>query len=297
MGGGGRDYDGDDFGDGRIARGMRLTRKAWDLLADRRDLWLLPLISAVALSIAVAAVFVPVLHETQDQSTRVSIFIAGAATTLPVTLISAFFNVAFLHVLNEHLNGREVPLRAGLRYACSRLVPILMWSLLATFVGLIFSALQNLRGGEIVGRVVGWLGGLAWALATFFVIPALAYERIGIRDALRRSASTFKERWGEQATGQMVIGAGFAIAMIPGIVAASIAGVMIGDGNVDGGIVVAVVAAVLLVPMIAASSAVTEAFALVVYRQQATGELAAPFTQSDVDSALKRRKPRFWRRG
>jgi hypothetical protein len=275
---------------------MRLTRKAWELVGDRRDLWLLPLMSAVALTIAVAAVFVPVLYETSDQSARVSIFAATAAATLPLTLVTTFFNVAFLHVVNEHLDGREVPLRAGLRYACSRLGAIVMWSLLATFVGLVFNALQNLRGGEIVGRLVGWLGGLAWALATFFVVPALVYDRVGVRDALRRSASTFKKRWGEQATGQIVIGAGFGLAMIPGLVAVVVASVLFGTGNTAGGVAAAVVAGVLIVPLIAASSAVTELFGLVVYREQTTGALAAPFTQADLDSALKRRKPPFWRR-
>jgi membrane-anchored glycerophosphoryl diester phosphodiesterase (GDPDase) len=275
---------------------MRLTRKAWDLLADRRDLWLLPLISAVAVTIAVAAVFVPVMDGTRDESARVSIFVATAAATLPLTLVSTFFNVAFLHVVNEHLDGREVPLRAGLRYALSRLGAIVMWSLLATFVGLIFSALQNLRGGEIIGRLVGWIGGLAWALATFFVVPALVYDRVGVRAAMRRSASTFKKRWGEQVTGQIVIGAGFGLAMIPGLIAVVIASVLFGTGDTAGGVAAAVVAGVLIVPLIAASTAVTELFGLVVYRQAMTGQLPAPFTEGDVDSALKRRKPPFWRR-
>jgi hypothetical protein len=282
--------------EGRIARGMRLTRKAWDLLSDRRDLWLLPLMSAVAVTIAVAAVFVPVMDGTRDESARVSVFVATAAATLPLTLVTTFFNVAFLHVVNEHLDGREVPLLAGLRYALSRLGAIVMWSLLATFVGLIFNALQNLRGGEIIGRLVGWLGGLAWALATFFVVPALVYDRAGVRGAMRRSASTFKKRWGEQATGQIVIGAGFGLAMIPGIIAASVAGALFGAGNTQGGVAAAVIAGVLIVPLIAASTAVSELFGLVVYRQSMTGALPAPFTESDVDSALKRRKPPFWRR-
>ncbi len=296
MGGGGRDYGDDDFQGGRIARGMRLTRKSWELLADRRDLWLLPAISAVALTIAAIAIFIPVLYGTRHEGMRVSMLAATGASILPFTLISTFFNVAFLHVVNEHLEGREAPVRAGVRYACARIVPIVMWSLLAAFVGLIFSALENARGGEILGRVLSWLGGLAWALATFCVVPALAYERVGVREALRRSASTFKKRWGEQATGEIVIGAGFGLAMIPGAIAAGVAGTMISEGNISGGIVAGAIATVLLVPVIAASSAVSEVFALVVYRQETTGTLAAPFTPSDVESALKRRKPPFWRR-
>jgi hypothetical protein len=112
------------------------------------------------------------------------------ATALPFTLISTFFNVGFLHMVDAHLDGREPTVRDGLRHAWSRIGAVVAWSLLATLVGVAFRALENVRGGELAGRLLSALGGLAWALGTFFVVPALTLEPIGVRDALRRSAAT-----------------------------------------------------------------------------------------------------------
>ena len=283
--------DGIDAEEGRIARGMRLTGLAWRVLGERRSLWILPAISTVATMMATVAIFLPVLDATRTESSRVSMFVAMAAAALPLSLISTFFNVSFLHVVAAHLDGRELTARDGLRHARSRIGAIVAWSLLSTLVGLLFRALEVVRGGELVGRLLSALGGLAWALATFFVVPALALEPIGVRQALRRSTTAFRKRWGEQVSGEIVIGAGFGLAAIPGCVVASIAFMAIDRGDVVNGSIGMVVAAVLLTPVLVAAAATTELFALIVYRHASGAGLPAPFTEADLDAAFKRRKP------
>jgi len=49
-----------------------------------------------------------------------------------------------------------------------------------------------------------WLVDAAWALATFFVLPALAVEDAGAVAAARRSASVIRSRWGESVVGEFV---------------------------------------------------------------------------------------------
>jgi hypothetical protein len=283
--------DGIDAEEGRITRGMRLSGLAWRVLRERRSLWILPAISTVATAIAAVAIFLPVLDATRTEASRVSMFAAMAAAALPLSLISTFFNVGFLHVVAAHLDGRELSAWDGLRHARSRLGAIVAWSLLSTLVGVLFRALEVVRGGELVGRLLSALGGLAWALATFFVVPALALEPIGVRQALRRSTTTFRKRWGEQVSGEIVIGAGFGLAAIPGVVAATAAFVAIDRGDTVNGSIGVVVAAVLLTPVLVASAAMTEMFALIVYRHAKGGGLPAPFTAADLDAGLKRRKP------
>ena len=39
--------------------------------------------------------------------------------------------------------------------------------------------------------------GVAWSVATYFVIPVIALEGLGPRDALRRSSALVREKWGE----------------------------------------------------------------------------------------------------
>jgi hypothetical protein len=276
--------------EGRSARGRRLTGVAWSVIRQRRALWVLPLLSAFFTALAAAAIFVPVLSETADEAPRVSLFAATAASAFPLTLISTFFNVAFLHVVDAHLDGRELRARDGLRHARSRLGTILAWSLMTTLVGVALRALEVVRGGEIAGRLLSALGGLAWALATFFVVPALALEPIGARKALRRSAGTFRKRWGEQVSGQIAIGGALILFALPGMVALVMALIAFDDGDPTGGAIGVVVAALLVAPPVIAASAVTEVFALVLYRHTQTGVAPGPFSEADLAAAFQPRK-------
>jgi len=56
----------------------------------------------------------------------------------------------------------------------------------------------------------------AWSVSTFFVIPLLALEGLGPGDALKRSVSLIRERWGEGLGGSASIGlAVFLVAVVP----------------------------------------------------------------------------------
>ncbi len=56
----------------------------------------------------------------------------------------------------------------------------------------------------------------AWSVSTFFVIPLLALGGLGPGDALKRSVSLIRERWGEGLGGSASIGlAVFLVAVVP----------------------------------------------------------------------------------
>ncbi len=118
-----------------------------------------------------------------------------------VSMVCAtFFNVAFYHQILKALSGGEVFLREGLRFACSRLRPILMWSLFAGLVGLVIKALEDRFGwlGKLVMRLVG----LAWSVASVFAIPVMIRTPEDNPLALlRNSAATLKKTWGEALIG------------------------------------------------------------------------------------------------
>jgi hypothetical protein len=38
---------------------------------------------------------------------------------------------------------------------------------------------------------------VVWSIATFFVVPVIAYENLGPIDAFKHSASLMKQKWGE----------------------------------------------------------------------------------------------------
>jgi Family of unknown function (DUF6159) len=285
-----------DPDEGRISRSWRLIGRCWDVLTERPRLLVMPAVSALATAIAAVAILVPMLWWTRGLPAKVSVVIATAVAALPFTLISTTTNVALLAMAEAHFAGREPRVRDGLRIAWRRRWPILGWSVLASGVGSLLGALQDLPGVDWLGRVLGFLGGFAWGLATMFVVPVLALEGLGPIAAVRRSGGVFRERWGETLTGELTIGAAFGLAMIPGVVVAGAGVVAFDDASWVTGAVLLSIGIVLIAPVLALQVAMTELFQYVLFRGSTTGEFPGPFDEGDVALAFTPRR-RLWRRG
>jgi hypothetical protein len=59
-----------------------------------------------------------------------------------------------------------------------------------------------------IGKIIIGLIGIVWNVATFFVVPVLAYEKGNALHAFKRSAQLMKAKWGEK------IGASFSFGLI-----------------------------------------------------------------------------------
>ena len=81
---------------------------------------------------------------------------------------------------------------------------IFSWAMLSAVVGTAIRLLEQRLG--LVGRLIGFAGGLAWAVATFLVIPVLAFENVGPIEAVKRSSSILKARFGTVARGGLRFG-------------------------------------------------------------------------------------------
>jgi hypothetical protein len=101
----------------------------------------------------------------------------------------------------------------GLRGANQRLGKIFLWSLFAATVSLIIQGIESAlrRQNNLMGSIVGSILGTAWTLATYFVIPVILFEDLGIFRSLKRSGQLFKNRWGASLVGQYGIGFVFSI--------------------------------------------------------------------------------------
>jgi len=88
-----------------------------------------------------------------------------------------------------------VSVAAGLQFSVSRIGAIFSWAVFAATVGLILRLIQENTG--IVGKIITGIIGIVWSIATFFVVPVIAYENLGPVGAFKRSAQMKKEKWGE----------------------------------------------------------------------------------------------------
>ena len=127
--------------------------------------------------------------------------IYSAAIYLLSMFLATFFNVAFYHEILNALKGQPVSIRAGLRFACAKWKPIVMWALFAGLVGLVIRTLEEKL--SFVGQWIVGLIGLAWSVAAVFVIPAIITEERTVNPLtlLKLSAITLKRTWGESLIG------------------------------------------------------------------------------------------------
>ena len=75
---------------------------------------------------------------------------------------------------------------------------VAVWALVATVAGVALRALEQLPFPSAAwpARVAEWIGSVAWSLASFFVVPVLALEDVGVGAALRRSVQRDPRRSG-----------------------------------------------------------------------------------------------------
>lgn len=142
------------------------------------------------------------------QYTYSPIGIAYAAFLYFVSMfVATFFNVAFYNEILAALSGQPVSLARGLQFAASRWKAILMWSLFAGLIGLIIRVIEE--RSDIVGRIVMGLIGLAWSIASVFVIPVIVRdpETANPVTILKKSAAILRNAWGEGLIGYIGIGA------------------------------------------------------------------------------------------
>jgi len=113
---------------------------------------------------------------------------------------ATFFNVAFFHEILAALKGDTVSISRGMQFARTRWKAILMWTVFAGIIGLIIKQIEERLG--LIGRIIGRLIGIAWSVASVFVIPLIVMEQIANPiTMLKNSAGILKRTWGESLIG------------------------------------------------------------------------------------------------
>jgi hypothetical protein len=201
------------------------------------------------------------------------------------TLVATYFAVALAAAAADVLDGKNPTVRGGTAVASQHIGAIAGWALVLTTVNLVIQLLRE-RAGLLGGLLLG-AATVAWSLATFLVVPILALEGLGPLAALDRSASLFRQKWGEQLVGTASIGILFAVfGTLPAI------GLMfLGFASGSTTVAIALVVVGILVAVVAGvlGSAARSVFAVALYRYAAGSGGTGPFTVDDLESAVARK--------
>lgn len=220
------------------------------------------------------------------------VVVGGVGLLLLASLVAGwivlFFNVVLVAAADQVFRGEEPDIAAAKRVARSRLGAIIGWGLVSFAVGFVLGALSESKGAA--GRVAASWGAAMWSLVTFLVVPVLTFEGVGPFAAMKRSTALFRQRWGEQVTGNVVIGG------VAGLIV--VVGILVGAGGaylvILGG-TTAIVVGVLLVSVgvivtlggAVFGGATRNVFGVALYRYVADDRAVGPFTEVDLAGAAR----------
>ena len=185
----------------RLSNGWTIALNSFTVLKENRQLILFPILSGISMILVIGS-FVTVLMAShqwntdtiREPNTVVNYLIVFVYYLVNYTVI-VFFNTALVHCTHLYFTGEEVTIRKGLQFSVSRLGAILSWAAFAATVGTILRILQDNLGW--IGKIITGLIGVVWSIATFFVVPVIAYENLGPIGAFKRSSELVRAKWGE----------------------------------------------------------------------------------------------------
>lgn len=284
----------------RIARGWQLSKQSFRVLMLDKELLVFPFISAIAAVLIAATFIVPLfttgyiqtLDTNEGAPTDPLVYVWAFTFYFTNYFVMVFFNTALVCCALERLRGGDPTVASGLRGATSLLPQVLAWVALAATVGFLLRLIEERFEG--IGRFMIGLVGVAWSVATYFVVPVLVAERVGPFAALKRSGQVLRKTWGEALVSNFGIGLMVMLASLVAIIPAAL-GIMTGSP-----VAVAVGVAVTVVSIgiiMAGSAALNAILVTVLYEYASSGVAPAGFDEATLSSAFGPRRGRRGRRG
>jgi len=270
----------------RIKRGWKLSKKSWGLLNEHRELVRFPLYGGIATFLLAIVFLGPGLYLLDKDS------LAGAIPLIVIgiyvlSVVGFYFSVGLAACADMIFRGQPATVADGLAVSRSRFSQICGWAAISTAISVLMGALENQGGlgGQIAARLVG----TAWSLVTFLAVPVIAIEGTGPFQTLKRSSSMFKQRWGQQITGNIAIGgAVFLLGVLPSAALIAIGILVWSSASFIGAVLVVLGAFGFAIAMLI-SGALRGIFGVALYRYALDGQALGGFTAEDLESAVKRK--------
>lgn len=270
----------------RFSNGWTIAKNSFKVLRENRQLIVFPVLSGISIILIFASFFTVVLgiagwnvDNMRDLGTVGSYVVLFIFYIINYFVI-VFFNMALVHCTSLYFKGEEVTIRKGIDFSMSRIGSILAWAVFAGTIGAVLKIIQENVGA--LGKIITGIIGVVWSIATFFVVPVIAYENLGPIGAFKKSANLMKEKWGER------IGAGFSFFLIEvvAVLAIGIVGFLLASINIILGVAIAVTGILLLLTVI---SAVKTIFISAVYHN-IQGDPVELYNQQFIDNLFETKK-------
>ena len=196
----------------RLSNGWKISMNSFKILKANKQLIIFPVLSGISLLLLIGSFFTAIYaasgwnFDNLNGTSPVINYLVMFLFYVVNYFIVVFFNMALIHCTHLYFKGEEVTVQKGLQFSMSRLGVIFSWAIFAATVGTILRAIQENSGA--LGKIITGIIGIVWSVTTFFVVPVIAYEKLGPIDAFKRSSQLMKQKWGES------LGATFSFSII-----------------------------------------------------------------------------------
>jgi hypothetical protein len=256
--------------------------ESFAVLRKDKKLVLFPILSGLSTLAVAAMYFLPLFHmgvleqyrayRTVDPTVYAWLFLWYCTNYFVII----FFNCALAACAQIRFSGGEPTVSAGMSQAGWKIPSILMWAAVASTVGMILHAIEE--RSSWLGKIVSATLGIAWAMATYLIVPVLIFEEDGVFGSLQRSSALLRKTWGEQIASGIGFGLPSLLLAIPGILLG-----LVGYRLHPLGFLIAVPYFLLLS---AVMSAVRGIFVVALYRYATEGEAPAGFSTGNFKDAF-----------
>ncbi len=272
-----------------FARSWEMIGESFSVLRKDKKLVLFPILNGMSTLAIAAMYFLPLFHmgvleqykayRTIDPTVYAWLFLWYCTNYFVII----FFNCALAACAQIRFGGGEPTVREGLAQAGWKIPSILMWAVVASTVGLILHAIEE--RSSWLGKIVSAMLGIAWAMATYLIVPVLISEDDGVFGSIQRSSELLRQTWGEQIVSGFGFGLPSLLLAIPGILL-GLAGFKLHPL----GFLIAVPYFLLLT---AVMSAVRGIFTVALYRYATGGEPPAGFSGASFKEAFVDKSGRY----
>ncbi len=213
----------------RIENGWLLTKACFKVLKEDKEILAFPILSTIFAVLLTLILLFPmgILAMISDINGGLNLlfylFIFGYLVILG--LVSLFFKAAIITSATIRFTGENPSFSDGLKQPSKKIFKLMVWAVILVLANMFFSAIRGKKQNQsapiaFARGAAAEVAETAWNLLTYFVIPIILFEELGIWDSIKESTSLFKKTWGENITAQFSVGGIlFLIALVPGIIA------------------------------------------------------------------------------
>ena len=164
----------------RVRRGFKLAGVSWRVIVAEPAILLVLAVGFAGMVVVSGGLFLLLFRRipTADDLQFPNYLLA-----LPVlwlgSVVTTYCNVVVTVMADRRLRGGEPTVADGMAVATQKLNRIFSWTLVSVAVGLVLQVIAERF--RVAGAITSRLFGVAWSLATMFVIPVLALEDASVR--------------------------------------------------------------------------------------------------------------------